>query len=101
MDNELVIRLLQLQDVIREVNSSLEFEMSLQSIADAACNLTSSVSASILRYDSTADVLLFIAATASQREFLRQVRIPLEGSAAGWTFRHASQVSAADKVFLI
>ncbi len=89
MDNELVISLLRLLEVIREVNSSSEFEASLQAIADAACKLTSSESASILRYDPTADVLAFIAATASQREFLRQVRIPLEGSAAGWTFRHA------------
>mgnify|MGYP001358324838 CR=1 FL=1 len=89
MDNELVIRLLQLQDVIREVNSTREFETSLQLIADAACKLTCSESASIQRYDSAADVLSFIATTASQREFLRQVRIPLEGSAAGWTFRHA------------
>jgi len=89
MDNEFLIRLLQLQDVIRAVNSSGEFGTSLQSIADAACKLTCSESASIMRYDSTTDVLSFIAATASQREFLRQVRIPLEGSAAGWTFRHA------------
>ena len=76
MDNEFLIRLLQLQDVIRAVNSSGEFGTSLQSIADAACKLTCSESASIMRYDSTTDVLSFIAATASQREFLRQVRIP-------------------------
>jgi signal transduction histidine kinase len=96
MDNELVIRLLQLQDVIREVNSSREFETSIQTIADAACKLTCSESASIQRYDAAADVLTFITATASQREFLRQVRIPLEGSAAGWTFRHAEPLIVQD-----
>lgn len=89
METELVIRLLQLQDVIREVNASGDFEITLQKIADAACELTGSESASIQRYDSAADVLSFVATTASQREFLRQVRIPLEGSVAGWTFRHA------------
>ncbi len=89
METELVIRLLQLQDVIREVNASGDFEITLQKIADAACELTGSELASIQRYDAAADVLSFVAATASQREFLRQVRVPLEGSVAGWTFRHA------------
>lgn len=89
MDTDLVIRLLHLLEVIREVNSSTEIDLSLQMIADAACNLTLSESASILRYDPAEDVLTFIAATSKEKEFLRQVRIPLEGSAAGWTFRHA------------
>ncbi len=89
MDTELVIRLLRLLEVTRELNSSLDFDSSLQVIVDAACELTSSESASILRYDSVTDVLSFVAAPASQREFLRQVQVPLEGSAAGWTFRHA------------
>jgi signal transduction histidine kinase len=89
MDTDLVIRLLHLLEVIREVNSSTEIEASLQMIAEAASKLTTSESASILRYDPAEDVLAFIAATSKEKDFLRQVRIPLEGSAAGWTFRHA------------
>jgi GAF domain-containing protein len=79
MNNERMIRLLQ---VIRDLSASLEFESFLQSIVDAACELTNSKSASILRYDSSADVLSFVAAPLSQRKFLREVYVPLEGR--GW-----------------
>ena len=89
MDTEFLIRLLRLLEVIRALNSSLEFESFLQGIVDAACELTSSESASILNYESSADVLSFVAVSASRREFLRQVQVPLEGSTAGWVFRHA------------
>ena len=86
MDADRINRLL---TVIQTLNESLEFDSFLQSIVDEVCELTSSETASILRYDSTADVLVFAAAPAIQLEFLRGVQVPLEGSAAGWTFRHA------------
>jgi signal transduction histidine kinase len=75
--------------VVQTLSESLEYESLLQSIVDEACELTSSESASILRYDSIADALSFAAAPVGQREFLRGVQVPLEGSVAGWTFRHA------------
>ncbi len=86
MDSDRINRLL---TVIQTLNESLEFGSFLQSIVEEVCELTSSETASILRYDSTADVLVFAAAPAIQLEFLRGVQVPLEGSAAGWTFRHA------------
>jgi signal transduction histidine kinase len=86
MDADRINRLL---TVIQTLSESLEFESFLQSVVDEVCELTSSESASILRYDSTADSLVFAAAPPEQRDFLRGVQVPLEGSAAGWTFRHA------------
>ena len=86
MDADRINRLL---NVIQTLSESLEFESFLQTIVGEVCELTSSETASILRYDSTADVLVFAAAPAIQLEFLRGVQVPLEGSAAGWTFRHA------------
>ncbi|MFZ5858247.1 MAG: ATP-binding protein [Chloroflexota bacterium] len=86
MDADRINRLL---TVIQTLSESLEFDALLQSIVEEVCELTSSETASILRYDSTADVLVFAAAPAIQLEFLRGVQVPLEGSAAGWTFRHA------------
>jgi signal transduction histidine kinase len=86
MNTERMIRLLQ---VIGDLSTSLEFEPFLQSIVDEASELTSSESTSILCYDSSADMLSFVAAPLNQREFLLAVQVPLEGSAAGWTFRHA------------
>lgn len=86
MDTDRINRLL---TVIQTLSESLEFDSFLQSVVDEVCELTSSETASILRYDSTSDALVFAAAPAIQLEFLRGVQVPLEGSAAGWTFRHA------------
>lgn len=96
MEPELVIRLIRLLEVTRSLSASLEFEPFLQSIVDAACELTDSKSASILRYDSSTDILSFVAAPLSQRKFLRGVHVPLEGSVAGWTFRHAEPLVVQD-----
>ena len=46
-----------------------------------------------MRYDSTSDVLSFVAAPPDQRDFLSKVHVPLEGSAAGWAFRHAEPLT--------
>jgi signal transduction histidine kinase len=86
MDTDRINRLL---TVIQTLNESLEFESFLQTIVEEVCELTSSETASILRYDTKSDALIFAAAPAIQLEFLRGVPVPLEGSAAGWTFRHA------------
>lgn len=82
-------RMDRLLTVVQALSESLEFDSFLQSIVDEACELTSCESASILRYDSSTDTLTFVAAPLEQREFLRGVMVPVEGSAAGWTFRHA------------
>lgn len=86
MDSTRTQRLL---EVARNLSTALEFEPYLQSLITVACELTSSESASILRYDSADDLLSFVAAPLHQRDFLREVQVPLEGSAAGWTFRHS------------
>lgn len=89
-----------LLEATRDLSAALEFEPYLQSLILAACELTSSESASILRYDSADDLLLFVAAPVHQRDFLMEVQVPLEGSAAGWTFRHAQPLvvhNAADE----
>ena len=90
-----------LLEVTRNLSSSLEFEPFLQSLVMVACELTSSEGASILRYDTASDQLHFIAAPHYQRELLRSAPVPLEGSAAGWTFRHVRpliiQDAAADQ----
>ncbi|MBV6466809.1 MAG: Adaptive-response sensory-kinase SasA [Anaerolineales bacterium] len=98
MDIERINRLL---TVVQTLGASLEFDAFLQSVVEEVCELTSSESASILRYESGTDNLLFIAAPPEQLQFLRGVQVPLEGSAAGWVFRHAEpllvQNTAHDK----
>lgn len=98
MDIERINRLL---TVVQTLGVSLEFDAFMQSVVEEVCELTSSESASILRYESGTDNLLFIAAPPEQLQFLRGVQVPLEGSAAGWVFRHAEpllvQNTAHDK----
>lgn len=98
MDIERINRLL---TVVQTLGASLEFDAFMQSVVEEVCELTSSESASILRYESGTDNLLFIAAPPEQLQFLRGVQVPLEGSAAGWVFRHAEpllvQNTAHDK----
>jgi signal transduction histidine kinase len=85
-----------LLEVTRNLSASLEFEPFLESLGIVACDLTYSEGASILRYDSAGDQLHFIAAPYFQREALRAVRVPLEGSAAGWAFRHMRPLIVQD-----
>lgn len=93
MNTEHMIRILEVAGNLSDLPG---FEPFLQSVVDAACELTGSESASILRCEPGSDTLLFIAAPIRQREFLRGVRVPLEGSAAGWTFRYAEPLMVHD-----
>ncbi len=97
MDTERIHRLL---SVIQTLGESLEFDSCLQTILDEACELTSSETGSILRYDPLTETLVFAAAPLELRESLRGAPLPLEGSAAGWTFRHSGplvQNAASDE----
>jgi signal transduction histidine kinase len=71
---------------IAHLSAVTDFDAYLQAIVEAARALTSSPSASVLRFDAPSNTLTFAAASSGQLEFLRQIQIPLEGSAAGWTF---------------
>jgi len=90
-------RIKRLLTVIQMLGESLKFDSLLQSILDETCELLSCESASILRYDSNVDMLSFITASSEdQADFLRGVQVPLEGSAAGWAFRHARPLVVQD-----
>ena len=96
MDTERRQRLERLVELTRNLSAALEFEPFLHSIIDLACELTSSEAASILRYDASGNCLYFAASPFYQRELLRGVKVPLEGSAAGWAFRHAQPLTVGD-----
>jgi len=89
MDSERTYRLERLLEATRNLSTALEFEPFLQSLIAVACELTNSEAASVLSYDPSRDGLSFTAAPFHQRDLLRGVTVPLEGSVAGWTFRHA------------
>jgi signal transduction histidine kinase len=76
-----------LLEVVRGLTTAHDLQAFLQTIISEATELTNSELASILEYDETAEELRFLAMQWFERDLLRPVGVPLEGSAAGWVFR--------------
>jgi signal transduction histidine kinase len=85
--NERIDHLERLLEVVRGLTTAPDLETFLQSVINEATELTNSELASILEYDETAEELRFLAMHWFERDLLRPVGVPLEGSAAGWVFR--------------
>ncbi len=86
--NERVYRLNRLLDLTRNLSAAQDLKSFLQSVVLTACELTFSEAASILKCEAEGDQLVFIASLSSQQEALKQARVPIQGSAAGWVFRN-------------
>ncbi len=72
--------------VIRGLRSATDTGQLLQRLTSAATDLTDSVAASILEFDTGLGCLRFIAAPWFHHQQLKDMRIPLDGSAAGWVY---------------
>ncbi|MGA9533599.1 MAG: HAMP domain-containing sensor histidine kinase [Anaerolineales bacterium] len=78
-----------LLEISRVLTSTLELRPLLDSIVEIACELTTSEAASILLYDEKADELRFQAVPGRQTEDLKDLKVPLDASVAGWIFSNA------------
>jgi signal transduction histidine kinase len=76
-----------LLEVVRGLTTSPDLDSFLQSVISEASELTNSELSSILEYDETADELRFLSVQWFDRDVLRPMGVPLDGSAAGWVFR--------------
>lgn len=76
-----------LLEVVRGLTTAPDLETFLQTIISEATELTNSELSSILEYDETAGELRFLAMKWFERDLLRPMGVPLEGSAAGWVYR--------------
>jgi signal transduction histidine kinase len=85
--NERIDHLERLLEVVRGLTTAPDLQAFLQTIISEATELTNSELASILEYDETAEELRFLAMHWFERDLLRPIGVPLEGSAAGWVFR--------------
>jgi signal transduction histidine kinase len=85
--NEHIVHLERLLEVVRGLTTSPDLDSFLQSVINEASELTNSELASILEYDPAADELRFLAVQWFDRDVLRPMGVPLDGSAAGWVFR--------------
>jgi signal transduction histidine kinase len=94
--NERIDHLERLLEVVRGLTTAPDLDSFLQSIISEATELTNSELASILEYDETAEELRFIAMQWFQRDLLRPVGVPLDGSAAGWVYRRGQPLIIQD-----
>ena len=94
--NERIDHLERLLEVVRGLTTAPDLESFLQSVISEATELTNSELASILEYDESAEELRFIAMQWFQRDLLRPVGVPLNGSAAGWVYRRGQPLIIQD-----
>lgn len=94
--NERIDHLERLLEVVRGLTTAPDLESFLQTIISEAIELTNSELASILEYDENAEELRFLAMHWFQRDLLRPMGVPLDGSAAGWVFRRGQPLIIQD-----
>lgn len=93
---ERIDQLERLLEVVRGLTTAPDLDSFLQTIINEATELTNSELSSILEYDETAEELRFLAMHWFQRDVLRPVGVPLEGSAAGWVYRRGQPLIIQD-----
>ncbi len=76
-------RIERLLEVSRYLGTSLELGALLQSVVDAAGELSDSQASFLLLYEEETDLLKFVAVTLAQKDALKRNRMPLEKSIAG------------------
>jgi signal transduction histidine kinase len=96
INNERIDHLERLLEVVRGLTTAPDIEAFLQTVITEASEMTDSELASILEYDETAEELRFLAMQWFQRDMLRPLGVPLDGSAAGWVFKRGQPLIIQD-----
>ncbi len=86
-------------EIARDLASTLDLDVLLERIVQAAAEVSGSEAASILLYDDVTQQLFFQVATNLDEPTMRGLAIPLEGSIAGWivTNRKPIQITNAQE----
>jgi len=87
---------LRLIDISRDLASTLDLDVLLNRIVQAAADITAAQAASILLYDNTSRQLYFQVATNMDEPTMRGLVVPLEGSIAGWIVTNQKPVRIED-----
>ena len=85
--NARIDHLERLLEVVRGLTTAPDLDSFLQTIISEASEMTDSELASILEYDEDAQELRFLSMPWFDREALRPMGVPLDGSVAGLVFR--------------
>lgn len=85
-----------LVDIARDLASTLDLDVLLNRIINAAVQITGAEAASILLYDQDGEQLFFQAATNLEAPAMHGLIVPLQGSIAGWIVQNRQVVRTQD-----
>jgi len=85
-------RLERLLEVSRFLGASLEIEELLQSIVNAASELSESEYSALLMYEGETKLLKILATTNEDKESTKRIRVPLENSLAGTVYTQRQSI---------
>ncbi len=83
-------------DIARDLASTLDLDILLNRIINAAVDMTEAAAASILLYDETSRQLHFQVTTNLDMRTMRGLDVPLEGSIAGWVVNSRQAVRTSN-----
>ncbi len=83
-------------DIAHDLASTLDLDILLSRIINAAVKITEAEAASLLLYDDAGKQLFFQAATNLDPPAMRGLIVPLEGSIAGWIVLNRQAVRTGD-----
>jgi signal transduction histidine kinase len=96
MTDPMLERLHKLMEVVRNSGVTENIDSYLQGIISKAAELTESETASILEYNPEAKHLTFAVIPWFHNDALKNVKVPLEGSVAGWVVRQVRTLKIDD-----
>jgi signal transduction histidine kinase len=88
--------LARLLEVTRNLSTMVDLDAYLQSILSAAIELTESETAALLECDETSQEFFFRFVPWFHRDLIKDARIPLDGSPAGWSFIYSKPLIIND-----
>lgn len=83
-------------DAVRDLSAAADVNAYLEKLLSIAAELTASETASILEYTSQTGELSFAVVPWFHRDALKGVKVPLDGSAAGWAVRRMRSIRMDD-----
>jgi signal transduction histidine kinase len=92
----LMERYQRLIDISRDLASTLDIDVLLRRIVQAAADLSDSEEASILLYDNLKEELYFQAATHLNKPYLIGLSVPVDSSIAGWIVKNRQPIILSD-----
>jgi signal transduction histidine kinase len=92
----LLRRYARLNELSSDLASTLDIDILLQRIVDAACELTECEAVSLLLQDSQSGDLMFEASTNLLLDGLGRTTVPTDNSIAGWIFSHSKPLLVED-----